>query len=204
MSQPLCRADVLFTQRLVYACGIDCGPLDGRWGPRTDRAVAEFERLSSDLAHGWPRLDPRSERLIAGLQLEAQRGARWLLALLRDTGLDARVISGTRTYAEQDALYRQGRWGHPGPRVTNARGGESWHNFGVAWDIGLFEAGRYLTDAAPYRAAHAAIAGHLASPPAGFPLLEWGGAWRSFPDPPHWQLALGAPIAAYRARFERV
>lgn len=203
MSRPLAPADVLFTQRLVTACGIDCGRLDGVWGPRTDAAQRELERRSAELAAAWPALDPRSERLIAGLQLDAQRAARWLLAELRARGVDARVISGTRTYAEQDALYRQGRWGNPGPRVTNARGGQSWHNFGVAFDLGLFDAGRYLTDAAPYRAAHAALAPALAARPAAIPPLEWGGHWPSFPDAPHWQLALGLPIAAYRTLFER-
>ncbi|MEO8506247.1 MAG: hypothetical protein ABI593_01300 [Betaproteobacteria bacterium] len=40
----------------------------------------------------------------------------------------------------QDAPYRQGRLGNPGPRVTNARDGQSNHNFGIAWDIGIFTA----------------------------------------------------------------
>jgi hypothetical protein len=41
---------------------------------------------------------------------------------------------GLRTFPEQDALYAQGREGRPGPRVTNARGGESPHNYGCATD----------------------------------------------------------------------
>lgn len=41
-----------------------------------------------------------------------------------------------RTFAEQDALYAQGRT-KPGPIVTKARGGQSYHNFGLACDIVL-------------------------------------------------------------------
>ena len=39
-----------------------------------------------------------------------------------------------RTFAEQDALYAQGRT-KPGRKVTNAPGGKSYHNYGLAIDI---------------------------------------------------------------------
>jgi peptidoglycan LD-endopeptidase CwlK len=45
-----------------------------------------------------------------------------------------RVVQGLRTWAEQDALFAQGRTA-PGSIVTNAKGGESWHNFGCAVDL---------------------------------------------------------------------
>lgn len=41
-----------------------------------------------------------------------------------------------RTYAEQNALYAQGRT-TPGKKVTQAKGGQSYHNFGLAIDIVL-------------------------------------------------------------------
>ncbi len=41
---------------------------------------------------------------------------------------------GFRTYAQQDALYAQGRT-IPGAIVTAARGGQSAHNFGIAVDF---------------------------------------------------------------------
>jgi len=41
-----------------------------------------------------------------------------------------------RTYAEQNALYAQGRT-TAGKVVTNAKGGRSYHNFGLAVDIVL-------------------------------------------------------------------
>nr|WP_295770097.1 M15 family metallopeptidase [Rhodoferax sp.] len=41
-----------------------------------------------------------------------------------------------RSCAEQDALYAQGRTA-PGNKVTNAKSGDSNHNFGIAFDIGV-------------------------------------------------------------------
>jgi len=41
-----------------------------------------------------------------------------------------------RTFAEQDALYAQGRT-KAGNKVTNAKGGQSYHNYGLAIDIVL-------------------------------------------------------------------
>lgn len=52
---------------------------------------------------------------------------------LHDQGVDFYLLQGTRTVEEQDALYAQGRIA-PGKVVTNARGGFSWHNYGVAVD----------------------------------------------------------------------
>lgn len=43
-----------------------------------------------------------------------------------------------RTFAEQDALYAQGRT-KPGSIVTNARSGSSMHNYGLAIDIVLID-----------------------------------------------------------------
>ena len=78
--------------------------------------------------------------------------------------------------------------------MTNARGGQSWHNFGLAWDIGLFTDGKYVTTDTKYKAAaaHGKAAG-----------LEWGGDWKTFPDCPHYQVgAEGRTISGARARFE--
>lgn len=46
------------------------------------------------------------------------------------------ITQGLRTFAEQDALYAQGRT-KPGKKVTNAKGGQSVHNYGFAIDFAL-------------------------------------------------------------------
>ena len=48
-----------------------------------------------------------------------------------------KIYSGLRTFAEQDALYAQGR-DTVGGIVTNARGGQSMHNYGLAVDMAPF------------------------------------------------------------------
>jgi peptidoglycan L-alanyl-D-glutamate endopeptidase CwlK len=50
-----------------------------------------------------------------------------------------------RTFAEQDALYAQGRT-KPGAIVTNAKGGLSYHNYGQAIDIVLLINGKASWD----------------------------------------------------------
>ena len=47
-----------------------------------------------------------------------------------------RITQSLRTFEEQDVLYQQGRT-KPGKKVTNAKGGQSIHNYGLAFDIVL-------------------------------------------------------------------
>lgn len=98
-------------------------------------------------------------------------------------GADYFVISGFRTYIEQTKLYEQGRT-TPGPKVTQARAGESPHCFGVAVDLcrdGLVDRAGLQPD---YRPESYELLRELA-PKHG---LIWGGAWQ-FPDRPHVQIA---------------
>jgi peptidoglycan L-alanyl-D-glutamate endopeptidase CwlK len=103
-------------------------------------------------------------------------------------GVDCIVICGTRTYAEQDAIYAQGRT-KPGPIRTKAKAGESRHNFGLAIDLGLFVGGKYLEDSSFYD--------HIGAIVAKFPTLEWGGSWK-FVDDPHVEYRTGKTTAQLR------
>lgn len=47
-----------------------------------------------------------------------------------------RVVQGLRTIDEQNALFAQGRT-KPGQIVTNAKGGKSYHNYGLAIDFAI-------------------------------------------------------------------
>ena len=89
-----------------------------------------------------------------------------------------KIISGLRTYAEQDTLYEQGRT-TPGKKVTKAKGGQSNHNFGTAFDIGVFRGRSYIEDSPDY-AKVGAIGVELG--------LEWGGNWITLQDQPHFEL----------------
>jgi peptidoglycan L-alanyl-D-glutamate endopeptidase CwlK len=136
--------------------------------------------------------DERTEKNLATLLPKAAAVARVFLQAvaeyLEGTGVVAKVISGTRTYAEQNALYAQGRTA-PGRIVTKARGGYSNHNFGVAFDIGLFHDGKYLDESPIYR--KLGPIGEAAG-------LEWGGRWAGMTDEPHYQIATGLTLAQLR------
>ena len=138
--------------------------------------------------------DPRSETNIATLAPKAQAAARAFLAAaipaMEEHGVQIRIICGTRSYAQQDALYAQGRT-RPGSKVTNAKGGFSNHNFGIAWDIGLFEGKKYLEESPAYKACAAIGAAQG---------LDCGAFWKSFSDEPHYQLDIGLSTSQLRQR----
>ena len=51
-----------------------------------------------------------------------------------EAGITVEIISTLRDNARQNALYAQGRT-KPGKIVTYAKGGQSWHNYGLAFDF---------------------------------------------------------------------
>jgi peptidoglycan LD-endopeptidase CwlK len=153
--------------------------VDGNAGPETWQAI--YNHICPNAqppVTPADKVDDRSERVIATLLPEVQPYARALVTKAAANGITIKVISGLRTYAEQDDLYAQGRT-KPGQIVTNARAGYSNHNFGIAFDIGVFEGSRYLDESPKYKAV-----GVL-----GMDLgLEWGGNWKTIQDEPHFQL----------------
>jgi peptidoglycan LD-endopeptidase CwlK len=199
MSSPLTGEEVLYYQRLLSACGYYTDTIDGEWGPNTAKAEAAF-LADAEALKSLGTFDSRSEKNIAGLHIKAQELARRFMAEATTGNLVVRIISGNRTYKEQDKLYSQGRFGNPGPIVTNAEGGESNHNFAIAWDIGIFAAnGAYLTGATAAEEREYDriydLADHLP--------VEWGGNWTSIKDRPHYQVPVGnKKTSEVRALFE--
>lgn len=198
MSLRLFRSDVLFYQRLLKASGFYTGNLDGHWGPMTRNADENFFKEFLKIQSQVGEYDFRTEYYIFSLVPAAQQLARNFMKLALASGKDVKIISGIRTYEEQNALHRKGRWGNPGPIVTNARGGGSYHNFGLAWDIAIFDnAGEYVSTDQPYKDIASMVVGNL-------PNLEWGGDWISFKDNPHYQhRASDISIKEVRKKFEK-
>jgi hypothetical protein len=96
-------------------------------------------------------------------------------------GKKLRIASGLRTFDEQNALYAKGRTA-PGTVVTRAKGGESYHNYGLAFDVYYTNNGSVDLKTA-IKPDVAKIGQELG--------LEWGGSWKSFKDMPHFQLTKG-------------
>ena len=132
-------------------------------------------------------------RLAALHPLLADRG-RTMLDRCAQAGLALLVTQGLRTWDEQDTLYAQGR-SAPGKVVTNARGGESYHNFGLAFDILVLDAmGKAEWDPAHPGWRQAADAGKSLG-------LEWGGDWQTIKDQPHFQYTGGLTLERCRTLY---
>ena len=117
-----------------------------------------------------------------------------MLELCAHAGLSLLVTQALRTWEEQDKLYAQGRTA-PGPIVTNAKGGQSYHNFGLAFDVVVLDSiGKADWDTGHPGWAQAAQLGKSAG-------LEWGGDWTKFKDLPHFQYTGGLKVADCQALY---
>jgi peptidoglycan LD-endopeptidase CwlK len=195
MSAKLFKADILFLQRLLAVSGFYKGPLNGKWSSDVDAAEERFLAKYEQIKGESGEFDNRTESCIMSLIPAAQIKAREFMNAVKGRTLTYRLISGTRTYAEQDALFAKR------PRVTKARGGQSNHNFGIAWDVGIFEDGKYYEGNTKKEDKAYVDLGALVK--ASVSDLEWGGDWKSFVDKPHYQLATGKSVAQVRALLEK-
>jgi peptidoglycan L-alanyl-D-glutamate endopeptidase CwlK len=109
-----------------------------------------------------------------------------------DAGFYVSITQALRTIAEQDALFAQGRT-KPGPIVTYARGGHSYHNYGLAFDFAVLQDGKETWNAkvdvnGDQKADYVQL-GELGESLG----LEWGGRWTR-QDLPHLQYTFGLSI----------
>lgn len=119
----------------------------------------------------------------------ARAKALELVQLCRAGGISIRIGECLRTVAEQEALYAKGRT-TGGAIVTNCKGTSysSMHQWGVAFDIYLdmdVDGDGAKSDDAFNNATGLFDKVGKMGQSIG---LEWGGAWKSFKDRPHFQL----------------
>lgn len=113
---------------------------------------------------------------------------------MRHEGLDMGMApqGSFRSFEEQDGLYAKGRT-RPGQRVTNARGGESFHNYGVASDIAFYNESGGITwpEQGDYAKLWTRYGEHAKKQG-----LSWGGDWQSIKDRPHVEYHPGVTSAS--------
>lgn len=124
----------------------------------------------------------------AGLDLEFVKKLNLFEKKLAENGIRAVMTWGYRSIEQQNELYAKGRT-VPGTIVTKARGGYSWHNFGLAADYAFVINGK-VTWEGPW-----ATFGKIAKTCG----LEWGGDFKTITDKPHVQLTRGKTLAQMRA-----
>jgi peptidoglycan L-alanyl-D-glutamate endopeptidase CwlK len=200
-------------QQMASDLNTDPGSIDGIPGPKTAKALkvilaqadpidlgpividdpSEDGKIDKRSAGNIESLNPKVRSIFEVIVLKGKEIAQ------AEFGGDYKMISGNRTYYEQNELYKKGRWGNPGPRVTKAQGGYSNHNFGIAGDMAVFDRrGNYMDSSQPAVAArvHKMVA-TWAKKKFG-DKIEWGGDWTSFVDTPHFHYDNGLSLAEMR------
>lgn len=105
-------------------------------------------------------------------------------------GIDVLITSTYRDAASQDALYAQGRTTQ-GKIVTNARAGQSYHNWRVAFDfVPIVHGKAQWSDVATFTKC-----GEIAEKVG----LEWAGRWTRFKELAHCQYTGGLKLADFQA-----
>ncbi|OME55108.1 M15 family metallopeptidase [Paenibacillus odorifer] len=142
----------------------------------------------------------KSSKRLVGLHPFVLAAATVLIERCYVRGVPIVITQGLRTIAEQDALYAQGRT-KPGSIVTNAKGGYSYHNFGLAVDFALLLPNGSSVSWDMNRDYNENnikdwIEVVEEAKKLGF---DWGGDWTSFKDYPHFQMAFGLTLTQLRA-----
>lgn len=164
------------------------GPIDASWGEGSKDAFqtlldnVDLEQVAKDETASPPvsilTQSDRTNRNIDTLHAKVRPLAQALVTKAAANGISIVVTSGTRTYEEQNALFEQGRT-KAGQIVTNARGGHSNHNFGIAFDVTIFSGSQPVFESPKYK-----ILGALGKSLG----LQWGGDWTTINDEPHFEL----------------
>jgi len=105
-------------------------------------------------------------------------------------GIDILITSTYRNAESQNALYAQGRT-TAGKIVTNARGGQSYHNWRVAFDfVPLVHGKAQWSDVKTFTKC-----GEIAEKVG----LEWAGRWVKFKELAHCQFTNGLKLSDFQA-----
>lgn len=105
-------------------------------------------------------------------------------------GIDVIITATLRDIESQDALYAQGRT-KPGAIVTNAKGGESFHNYACAFDFVPVVNGKAQWNDINLFNKCGAIAESVG--------LEWAGRWKTFKELAHCQYTGGLTLKDLQA-----
>ena len=136
--------------------------------------------------------DPVTNNRILGLDPEVKEPATEFINYVElQTGTQLRISDGYRSKERQNQLYNQSRTDPPtGPWATNLKGGESYHNYGLAIDVVKMEDEKCIW---------VPISSDIANFGYGRG-FEWGGYWPNYldgpkPDYPHFQMTFEQSIS---------
>lgn len=117
-----------------------------------------------------------------------------LIEACKTVGIDLLITSTYRDLEAQSALYSQGRTA-PGKVVTNARAGQSFHNYRVAFDVVPLRDGKPVWGASGADGDLWVAIGKLGEAQG----MDWAGRWTHFRELPHFQFTGGLTLDDFRA-----
>jgi peptidoglycan L-alanyl-D-glutamate endopeptidase CwlK len=143
----------------------------------------------------------KAESRLSQLHPEVALRARQLIEVAYGKGYEIIITQGYRSIEEQNALYNQGRTTKCDSCkqsgavckhiVTNAKGGQSNHNYRVAFDIAILSPNGDIDWDSHDKYTSVGHIGQSIS-------LDWGGSWNSFPDEPHFEYTFGYIISDFQ------
>lgn len=122
---------------------------------------------------------------------QARERVEKFLALCKENDIDLLVTSTFRDFDSQTALYNQGRTTE-GKIVTNAKAGDSWHNWRCAIDVVPIVNGKAVWNTSAPVWDKVGELGKEAG-------LEWAGDWRRFKEFAHFQYTGGLTISQLKS-----
>ena len=116
-------------------------------------------------------------------------------AVEKELGIKLRVVEGMRSFQRSTDLFNQpfdkkdndgdGLVDEADEKVSNAKAGESLHNYGLAWDAVPIVNGKAAYKTAPWDKIAAVIKRY------GW---AWGGDFKGFKDKPHFEMRFGKTL----------
>jgi len=141
------------------------------------------------------KISNQAVSLPANLNSVVKEKSSQLIQQAAKKGIVVVITDGFRSFEDQNRLYQQGRTAS-GNIVTNAKAGESYHNYGLAIDFALKTASGNVIWDRQYDGNRNGKADWTEvveiSKSLGF---QWGGDWTKFKDYPHLQMDFGLTIA---------
>lgn len=131
-----------------------------------------------------------NSRDIKELHPRVQTRCQAFLDTCKEDGIDILITSTYRDGESQNALFAQGR-SKPGARVTNARSGQSYHNWRCAFDFVPIKNGKAIWNDPALFERCGAIAEEVG--------LEWAGHWVGFKEMAHCQWTNGLKIDDFKS-----
>jgi peptidoglycan L-alanyl-D-glutamate endopeptidase CwlK len=134
-----------------------------------------------------------TSRSLTDLHEMVRKKAQAHIVACSEEGIDLLVTCTYRDSEEQDRLYAIGRT-KPGSKVTKAKGGQSFHNYRIAYDVVPLRNGKPVWKTTGEEGKLWQKVGELGVEHG----LEWAGNWKKFREFPHFQYTGGHPLAYFQ------